>query len=104
MKWNFVNFIREEEAKVLHDWIEKGVFEAFEHQYLSEVVFGVYADESNSSNLIESYNCSLFLSFSPYLVRIKYGKDLELTYGLNGTSSQVGVPQKYTKAQVQKVL
>jgi meiosis-specific protein len=43
------------EANTLLEWIEKGVFDAIQKQYLNQLVFGIYLDPHNPLDLTEHY-------------------------------------------------
>ncbi|KAG8690595.1 DNA binding protein, partial [Ceratobasidium sp. 394] len=43
------------EADSLLDYLEKGIFDALEKQYLKSFVFAIYIDKENPNNLIEAY-------------------------------------------------
>jgi hypothetical protein len=43
------------EANTLLEWIEKGVFDAIQKQYLHQLAFGIYLDPNNPQDLVEQY-------------------------------------------------
>jgi meiosis-specific protein len=43
------------EGNTLLDWIEKGCFDALEKQYLATLVFGIYLDPNDPTDLAECY-------------------------------------------------
>jgi hypothetical protein len=43
------------EANTLLEWIERGVFDAIQKQYLHQLVFGIYLNPENPLDVIEQY-------------------------------------------------
>ncbi|TCD71215.1 DNA binding protein [Steccherinum ochraceum] len=44
-----------EEADKLLDYLENGIFDALQHQYLRSFIFAVYLDQDDPNNIIEAY-------------------------------------------------
>lgn len=43
------------EARLLINWLEKGVFDALDKQYLTDVIFAIYTRNSDRNTLLECY-------------------------------------------------
>ena len=54
--------VKSQEAWQLTRWLEEGVFDALEKQYLRGFVFAIYDHPENkaSSRLLETYSCTSF--------------------------------------------
>ncbi|CCH63128.1 hypothetical protein TBLA_0J01320 [Henningerozyma blattae CBS 6284] len=83
------------EADILLDWLEKGVFKSLKLKYLKGLSFGIFLDENNPSSLIENY-----------IFTFEYGKnDNGIKMSIkNDTSSNESISLLDSRIMVQQLM
>ncbi|KAG4301694.1 hypothetical protein PCANB_001869 [Pneumocystis canis] len=86
-----------EEADLLLDYLNQGVYDALSRKYLSSILFAIYFDPNDSTNIFESYT----FNFS------YYGQDKKPIMNVvnsKGEKQNFGVEEEYAKRCIQLLL
>ncbi|KAG4301612.1 hypothetical protein PCK1_002097 [Pneumocystis canis] len=86
-----------EEADLLLDYLNQGVYDALSRKYLSSILFAIYFDPNDSTNIFESYT----FNFS-YCGQDK--KPIMNVVNSKGEKQNFGVEEEYAKRCIQLLL
>ncbi|KAG8985764.1 DNA binding protein [Tulasnella sp. JGI-2019a] len=104
------------EAKMMGDYLEVGIFDAIQKQYLQSFVFAIYLDPNDPNNVVETYTFSFsyhqvpgtdsavpMMNLDTHMSRMvlsKKGKEKERTY--QSSAASPAVPQLPTEWEVRQ--